>query len=377
MAAINDETEFVAAEPRDEAAARDLLEAARDFDQKAVADCMAKNVIDLFHAIEINRQHGECVAAVAAGFHHLCQRLHERSAVRKIGQAIMIGHMRHARLSLAAFSHVLPRLDKIFGLALIVQHGRATCQEHAQTIECANRLLIDHDAAAPDGVPVVLGNHHRLMRIEDIHRGQADGLFARPLQDIFRSAVQQQISQIGRILDTQRYRNIVDHQFEELLGIFQFARHSDVIGDILKQHDQEYGLAIMVTRQNPVAGQCPNCTIALDRNFVANVTRLGQQNVAVGRIDRRRIGRREYLPGILAKHLVARDLPETLKGTIGEDIATVCKTFGSDTDRHILDHGFEELFRCRELSRQADLFRAVIMRRDSSALGQWPVPNHD
>ena len=95
LLAVDDQSELVAAQAGDHAAARGGLDAARHLDQQFVADRVAEHVVDFLQPVEVDRQHREFLVGAGAGFDHLRQRLQERGAVRQIGQAVVIGHMRH------------------------------------------------------------------------------------------------------------------------------------------------------------------------------------------------------------------------------------------------------------------------------------------
>ena len=128
-------------DPGDDAAARRALNAARHLDQQLVADRMAEHVVDFLQAVEIDRQHRELLVGAGAGLDHLRQRLQERRAVRQIGQAVVIGHVRHPRLGLAAVGDVLMGLDQILRLAGIVEHRDAPGQEQPQPVLGADRMF--------------------------------------------------------------------------------------------------------------------------------------------------------------------------------------------------------------------------------------------
>ena len=112
----------------------DGLEALRDLDQHLVADRMAEHVVDFLQPVEVDAQHREFLVGACAGLDHLRQRLQEGGAVRQVGQAVMIGHVRHARFGLAAVGDVLVGLDQILRLAGLVEHGHAAGQEQPQAV---------------------------------------------------------------------------------------------------------------------------------------------------------------------------------------------------------------------------------------------------
>src|SRR6476659_8156478 len=76
-----------------------------------------------------SRSTDKFLIGVLAGIDHLRQCLQERGAVRQIGQAVVIGHMGHARFGLAAVGDVLVGLDQILRLAGVVEHRHAPGQE--------------------------------------------------------------------------------------------------------------------------------------------------------------------------------------------------------------------------------------------------------
>ena len=106
----------------------------RDLDQHLVAHRVAEHVVDFLQPVEVDAQHGEFLVGAGAGLDHLGQRLQEGGAVRQVGQAVVIGHVRHARLGLAAVGDVLMGLDQILRLAGIVEHGHAARQEQPQSV---------------------------------------------------------------------------------------------------------------------------------------------------------------------------------------------------------------------------------------------------
>src|SRR5882762_10033425 len=63
------------------------------------------------------------------------------------------------------------------------------------------------------------------------------------------------ISAIADALDDQRDRDVVDHEFEELLGVLQLARQRAAVGDVVEQRDQEFGLVFLVARDHAVGGE--------------------------------------------------------------------------------------------------------------------------
>ena len=151
----------------------DELDPARHLDQQLVADRVAEHVVDFLEAVEIDRQHREFVAGALAGLDHLRQRLQEGGAVRQIGQAVVIGHVRHPRFGLAPVGDVLVGLDQVLRLAGLVEHGDAAGQEQPQAVLGADRVLFAEHAALLDRGLVAADDQPGFLRIEDI--GQRSG----------------------------------------------------------------------------------------------------------------------------------------------------------------------------------------------------------
>ena len=110
-------------------------------------------------------------------------------------------------------------------------------------------------------------------RIEDIGRRQAGGVFAPPVEDGLGAAIGEQISSVADALDDQRDRNVIDDQFEKLLGVFQFLGKRSAFGDVVEQRDQEFRLVLFVARDHADAGENPLLRAALDHEFACGTGR--------------------------------------------------------------------------------------------------------
>ena len=199
LLAVDDQSELVAGQPGHDAAARRGLDAARHLDQQLVADRMAEHVVDFLQAVEVDRQHREFLVGAVAGLDHLRQRLQERGAVRQIGQAVVIGHVGHARFGLAAIGDVLVGLDQILRLAGIVEHRHAAGQEQPQAVLGADRVFFGEQAALPDRRLVARDDQPGFPRIEDIRRRQAGGVLAPPIEDGLGAAIGEKILAVAGI----------------------------------------------------------------------------------------------------------------------------------------------------------------------------------
>ncbi len=117
-------------------------------------------------------------------------------------------------------------------------------------------------------------------RIEDVGGGEAGGILAAAIEDGLGAAVGQQIAAVADALHDQRDRDVVDHEFEEFLGVLELARQRPAVGDVVEQRDQEFRLAGLVARDHAVGGQDALLVAALDDEFAAVI--------AFRRVQRRR-----------------------------------------------------------------------------------------
>ena len=370
LLAVDDQAELVAGEPGHDAAAGGSLDAARDLDQELVAHGVAEHVVDFLQAIEIDAQHREFLVGAGTGLDHLGQRLQEGGAVRQIGQSVMIGHVRHPRLGLASVGDVLMGLDQILRFAGIVEHGHAAGQEQPQAVLGGDRVFLGEQAALLDRGLVARDDQLGFLRIEDIGGGQPGGILAAAVEDGFRAAVGEQVSPVADALDDQRHRNVVDHEFQELLGVLQFARQRAAFRDVVEQRDQELGLAVLVARDHAVGGENSFLRTTLDREFAAMITFRRLQRRLVRDVDALRGFGPEDLVGALADDMIAGEAREAFERAVGEDIAAVLDVLGGDADRNVVEYRFQELRGRGQLARQLALFGAVLMGSDRAAVRQ-------
>jgi len=76
---------------------------------------------------------------------------------------------------------------------------------------------------------------------------------------------------VADALDDQRHRNVVDYQFEELLGGLEFLGQRFPVGDVVEQRDQEFRPVVVITRDHPVGGKDTFLRTALDRELAARL----------------------------------------------------------------------------------------------------------
>ena len=370
LLAVDDQAELVAGEPRHHAAARRRLQPIGDQDQHLVAGRMTKHVVDFLQAVEIDAEHGEFLVGAGAGLDHLRQRLQERGAVRQIGEAVMIGHMGHPRLGLAAVGDVFMGLDQILRLAVLVEHRHPARQEQAQAVLGRDRMLFGKQAALLDRRLVARDDQLGFARVEDIGRGQPGSVLAAAVEDGFCGAVGEEITAVADALHDQRHRDVVDHELEEFLAVLELARQRAAIGDVLEQRDQKFRLVVLVARNHAVGGEDAIFRAALDEEFAAVMAfRRLQRGLVRGGDAGRGFGLEDFVRA-LANDVIAREAREALKRPVGENVAAILDALGGDADRNVVEHRFQELGGGGELARQLALAGAVLMRRDGSAIGQ-------
>ena len=354
-----------------------VLQALGDLDQHLVAHRVTEHVVDFLQPVEVDAEHREFLFGAGASLDHLGQRLQEGGAVRQIGQAVMIGHVRHPRLGLAAIGDVLMGLDQILRLAGIIEHRHPAGQEQPQAVLGRDRMFLGEQAALLDRRLVARDDQLGFARIEDIGSGQSGGVLAAAVEDGFGAAVGEQVLSVRDALDDQRDRNVVDHEFEELLGALQLARQRAAVGDVVEQRDQEFGLVVLIARDHAVGGEDALLRAALDHELGAVIAFRRLQRRLVRGVDRACGFGSEYLVGALADDMVAREAREALERAVGENIAAVLDVLGGDADRNVVEHQFQELRGRRQLARKLALLGAILMGRDRPAIRQAEILDQD
>ena len=119
LRAIDDQSEFVAAQTRNHPALHRGLEPMSDLNQQLVADLVTEHIVNFLEAVKVDRQHREFLGRSLASLDHLRQRLQESGTVRQVRQRIVIGHVSHARFRLAPGRHILVGLDEILRRAVL------------------------------------------------------------------------------------------------------------------------------------------------------------------------------------------------------------------------------------------------------------------
>ena len=282
----------------------------------------------------------------------------------------MIGHVRHPRFGLAAVGDVLVGLDQILRLAGLVENRHAAGQEQPQPVLGGDRVLFGEQAALLDRGLVARDDQLGFARIEDVGGGQAGGILAAAIENGLGAAVGEQIPPVADALHDQRHRDVVDHQFEELLGVFELARQRPPIGDVVEQRDQEFRLVVLVARNHAVGGENALVVAPFDDVFAAVIAFRRRQRRLVRRLDALRGFGPEDLLGALADDVVAGEAREALERAVDEDIAAVLDVLGGDADRNVVEHRFQKFGGRCQFARQLALLRAILMRADRPAIGQ-------
>ncbi len=282
----------------------------------------------------------------------------------------MIGHVRHPQFGLAAIGDVLMGLDQVLRIAGLVEHGHAAGQEQPQPVLGGDRVLFGEQAAFLDRRLVARDDQLGFARIEDVGGGQTGRVLAAAIEDGLGAAVGEQVASVADALDDQRNRDVVDDEFEELLGAFQFARQRPPVGDVVEQVDQELRLVVLVAGDHAVGGDYAFLVAPFDEIFAVVMAFRRLQHRLVRDLDAPRGFRPEDLLGTLADDVVAGKAREALERAVDENIAAVLDALGGDTDRNVVEHQFQELRGRRQLARQPALLGAILVGTDRPAVGQ-------
>jgi hypothetical protein len=233
-----DDGEFVSAEPRHGVAV--MSTAAQPFGQDpqhGVAGRMAECVIEALEAVEIDEeQHHTAVGAAVLG-HRRVEALAKQCAIGEIGQPIMMGHVPDALGFKFLVGDVFGDAEQILRLLPVVaDHDHPGAKKAEAIMRRVDRLLLDdlnlprlkHFAVARDeAVGLVLGKH--------IMVGSTDDGFALDAEKFLAGAVQQDETEIARVLDEHYGGNVLDDGFEELPGAEQRAQPVGGLGSDMRR----------------------------------------------------------------------------------------------------------------------------------------------
>src|SRR4029077_11114028 len=170
-----------------------------------------------------------------------------------------------------------------------------------------DRVFFREQAAFLDRRLVTRDDQLGFARIEDVGRRQSGGVLAAAVEDSLGAAVGEQVSAVADAFDDQRDRNVVDHEFEEFLGIFQFQRQRPALGNVVEQRNQEFGFVVFVARDDAIGGEDTFFLASLDDKFAVVTTFGGAERRLVGLFNARRGFREEDLLGALAHDMIARE----------------------------------------------------------------------
>jgi len=244
----------------------------RHFDQKFVAGRVTEHVVDFLQSVEIDRQNREFLIVPSQASIIWASACRKAARFRQIGQPVVIGHMRHPRLGLAAVGDILMGLDQVLRLAGIVEHRHAAGQEQPQPVlgadRCSSvsrpRFLI----AASSRAMISLAS----FGFENIRSRQAGGVLAPAVEDGLGAAIGEQISSVADRARRSAKPECCRPQFEELLGVLELLGKRAAVGDVVEQRDQEFRL-VLVGRARTHAGRGKNTLLraAFDHEFAAEL----------------------------------------------------------------------------------------------------------
>ena len=144
VAVRRDQGKFVAAEPRQIGVAGERAQLLRHLAQHIVADRMAKHVVDLLEAIEVDAQHGERFFTQLGGIDGAGEMLDEVGAIGQIRQGIVMRQMLDAGLGLLALGNVLRKAEQVALLAGLVRDRKIPGgQDAGAVVRGMNHVLAD------------------------------------------------------------------------------------------------------------------------------------------------------------------------------------------------------------------------------------------
>src|SRR5918995_5377052 len=160
---------------------------------------MAKDVVDLPKAVEIDIDHGEILAAFCSALDRKLELSRKRGTVRQLRQPVMVGEIFDARLSAPAVGHVLDDVDEILRRAVAVSDRYLFIRDQPGSIARRFKWMIvdEYFCTGRQQLVVTLCDDVRLRLAEHFMRGLADHLFTRQAEEILARAVDQYVTAVG------------------------------------------------------------------------------------------------------------------------------------------------------------------------------------
>ncbi|HRH28702.1 MAG TPA: hypothetical protein PKV17_07975, partial [Aquabacterium sp.] len=91
--------------------------------EQQVARGVSQAVVDGLEVVQVDEDHAHQRLMSARQVHGMVQPLMDHGAVGQLGQGVVVGHARQARLGLLELGDVGQHADKVRGVALVVAHG--------------------------------------------------------------------------------------------------------------------------------------------------------------------------------------------------------------------------------------------------------------
>ena len=238
LAALND-GKFVAAEPCQHVGfPQQRLEPRRCLPQQSIARGMAKRIVDVLEAVEIEQQDGERIPPPALACRRFFDLLRDRGTIGQTRQRVMMRHERDALLRFLAFGDVVDDDDQIFRLAVIVADDDAAGRINARPILGVDVVFeVLAVAAVLQDLTVHAVDEFRGPLVVECEHGFADKLVASEATHRLERAIDQNELAGHGVLHDHRNRNVVDDRIQKLLGLVELLFGAALLGDVVVGRD--------------------------------------------------------------------------------------------------------------------------------------------
>ena len=207
-----DRGEFVAAQPRNHVDfAQGVAEALRHGHQQRVSEIVAKRVVHVLEAVEIDEQHADLVFVAGGARNFRGELLEETAAIRQLGELVVAGEITQQGLVALAIGDVLDDAEMAKDRT-VFRHLRQVLDLDALDAS----LVVDGIAFVFDFAPGHDLVHVRTDAVEQFLADDFPGVFAedfvaRPLEEFLEAPVDDPVAEIAVGIGDGKRHGVHDH----------------------------------------------------------------------------------------------------------------------------------------------------------------------
>ena len=261
---VDDQRELVAADARQESAARGRRQALAHLAEQRIAGRMAEHVVDVLEAIEVEAQHRERLGRRGGAFEREVEALVESRPIGQVGERVVIGKMRDAFDRALAVRYVFGDAEQVFGFAVFAVDREPLRHDVANAIVAGLDLLFLDDLQPIGAQHLLVANEEGIgfLLRHEIVVALADQFLAGNAEQLLAGPVHQDVAVLARLLDEQHGGHVFDDGVEKLPGAAQFVICPLPLGDVDEGHHP--GRPPLILQELAIGGDVDLAAVRLD-----------------------------------------------------------------------------------------------------------------